>query len=135
MPNTEGDRSPKVHSMNLLMAYCEELNRLIQEQGEAVQQQDFEKVNETIKDFNRLKENIIREQGWLRNHDGSWKESKETRKTIQDLLEKAAQGSKASIRTLQESMKQIRAEVNVVNQIGTYLNRGGKQPKIIDKSV
>lgn len=124
-----------MHSMNLLMAYCEELNRLIQEQGEAVQQQDFEKVNETIKDFNRLKENIIREQGWLRNHDGSWKESKETRKTIQDLLEKAAQGSKASIRTLQESMKQIRAEVNVVNQIGTYLNRGGKQPKIIDKSV
>lgn len=136
MYNVDLDLMPHKQSIDVLLAYCEELSRINQEQGKAIQKEDFEKLHETIEDFNRLRENIDTEFVLLQSYDKDGQESKDAQKTIKALLRKVVQENQENIRMMKGLMSQVKVEMKKNNQIGKYLKKAGvRQANIIDKSI
>ncbi|MEL7564382.1 MAG: hypothetical protein AAGU27_05805 [Dehalobacterium sp.] len=136
MSNLDGHPMPDEQSGEVLLTYCRALNRINQEQGDAVRQEDLERLQKSIADFNRLKENIDAQLVLFRNDPKDKQEHKEFRQKMKALLHKIVQENEENIRLGKDLLNQIKQEMKNNHQIGKYVQKAGaQQAKIIDKSI
>lgn len=137
MPDLGGQAMSHAQSGEMLLTYCRELNRINQEQGDAIRQEDFERLHEAIADFNRLKKNMDTQLILFRKNDPKdTQEDQEFRQTVKALLNKIVKENEENIRLGKKLMNQIRLEMKNNHQIGKYVPKAGaQQAKIIDKSI